>query len=191
MNATHTTQRYPSYLVMVIKAILSSNEKRLLLQEIYTYIKKNYGHVISNHVSWQNSIRHNLSNHGCFYKIRNLNHGASYWGIYSQYIPFFEKGDFSRRWATGPKRRQQSQPLYGMNFQDNSIQSYPRTDSYQTPDYYNSILQRNEPFHNTLFNYYVPTTTTSESYNCDYPSVMLGIPPIDISNSNISLFVIL
>ncbi|KII73047.1 Forkhead box protein B1 [Thelohanellus kitauei] len=180
-----TNQRYPSYLIMVIKAILNSPEKRLLLQDIYKYIKHNYPHVISNHVSWQNSVRHNLSTHGCFYRTRNINRGASFWGIFDHFIPYFEKNDFSRRWATGPKRRQETQPILNSAIQYVKNQMNQAITPYVSQNNMTSFMTRNDQLQYQLWNYYLQNpipvinysqqpaiqTTTAAITTCEQPSI--------------------
>lgn len=170
-------QKCPSYLVMVIQAILSSPEKKMLLQEIYAYIRANYNYVITQHVSWQNSVRHNLSTHGCFFRMRNLNRGASFWGIHPQFIPYFEKGDFSRRWATGPKRKQETPAMFNVQYPEQFNIGTPRMNQYYNNEYLNSLMQRTDLFSNNFLNYYMtnPPQSYSPTPTTNVQTLMVGV----------------
>ena len=61
-----------TFMNMIASAICSSPQKKLSLQEIYHYIMEHHGHFYNfeNRKAWQNAVRHNLSLHECFVKIR-------------------------------------------------------------------------------------------------------------------------
>jgi hypothetical protein len=61
-----------TFMNMIASAISASPQKKLSLQEIYHYIMEHYGHFYNfeNRKAWQNAVRHNLSLHECFVKIR-------------------------------------------------------------------------------------------------------------------------
>ncbi|XP_062508806.1 forkhead box protein G1-like [Corticium candelabrum] len=61
-----------TFMNMIASAIFSSPQKKLSLQEIYHFIVEHYGHFyhFENRKAWQNAVRHNLSLHECFVKIR-------------------------------------------------------------------------------------------------------------------------
>lgn len=73
----HDIDRPPhSYIALISMAILSKNEKKILLNEIYDWVVQNfpyYQHRTDK--SWRNSIRHNLSLNECFIKVGKAGNG--------------------------------------------------------------------------------------------------------------------
>ncbi|XP_064609526.1 hepatocyte nuclear factor 3-gamma-like [Liolophura sinensis] len=89
-----------SYIALISMAIQSSEEKRLLLSEIYQWISENFPYYQSKDKSWRNSVRHNLSLNECFVKNgRSENGKGNYWSIHLANVEDFEQGDFRRRHA--------------------------------------------------------------------------------------------
>ncbi|CAH8597492.1 unnamed protein product [Dicrocoelium dendriticum] len=89
-----------SYIGLIAKAILSTEERRMILSEIYQWIQMNYPYFRSRGPGWRNSIRHNLSLNDCFIKIgRAANGKGHYWGIHPANLHDFLAGDFRRRRA--------------------------------------------------------------------------------------------
>ena len=89
-----------SYIGLIAMAILSSDDKKLVLSEIYQWILDNYAYFRSRGPGWRNSIRHNLSLNDCFVKSgRSANGKGHYWAIHPANLDDFEKGDFRRRRA--------------------------------------------------------------------------------------------
>ena len=89
-----------SYIGLIAMAILSSEDKKLVLSEIYQWILDNYAYFRSRGPGWRNSIRHNLSLNDCFVKSgRSANGKGHYWAIHPANLDDFEKGDFRRRRA--------------------------------------------------------------------------------------------
>jgi len=92
-----------SYIALIAMAILSSDQKKLSLSEIYAYIEENYPYYRRKGPGWRNSIRHNLSLNDCFVKVGRCSNGkGNYWGIHPANFEDFSQGDFRRRRA---KRR--------------------------------------------------------------------------------------
>ncbi|KAI9468929.1 MAG: hypothetical protein EXX96DRAFT_492163, partial [Benjaminiella poitrasii] len=58
-----------SYATLIAHAILSSENRRLTLNEIYQWISKHYPCYSMKDHRWQNSIRHNLSLQKAFVKL--------------------------------------------------------------------------------------------------------------------------
>jgi hypothetical protein len=90
-----------SYIALISMAILTKNDRKILLNEIYDWVIQNfpyYQHRTDK--SWRNSIRHNLSLNECFIKVGKAGNGRGYyWSIHSANINDFKKGDFRRRQA--------------------------------------------------------------------------------------------
>ncbi|CAH8587921.1 unnamed protein product [Schistosoma mattheei] len=58
-----------SYIGLIAKAILSTQERRMILSEIYQWIQLRYPYFSTRGPGWRNSIRHNLSLNDCFIKV--------------------------------------------------------------------------------------------------------------------------
>ncbi|KAI9299621.1 fork head domain-containing protein, partial [Cunninghamella echinulata] len=59
-----------SYATLIAHAILSSEQRRLTLSEIYKWITIHYPYYTMQEHGWQNSIRHNLSLNKGFIRIQ-------------------------------------------------------------------------------------------------------------------------
>lgn len=70
----HQSKSQPSYIGLIAMAILSSNEQKMVLSEVYQWIIDNYPNFRTRGIGWRNSIRHNLSLNDCFIKAgRSIN----------------------------------------------------------------------------------------------------------------------
>lgn len=95
-----------SYIGLIAMAILSSNEQKMVLSDIYQHILDNYPYFRNRGPGWRNSIRHNLSLNDCFIKAgRSANGKGHYWAIHPANIEDFKKGDFRRRKAQRKVRK--------------------------------------------------------------------------------------
>ena len=95
-----------SYISLIATAILSSQDKRLVLSDIYDCVMAKYPYFKSQEKSWRNSIRHNLSLNDCFVKDGRSSLGkGQYWAIHPENYDEFCKGDFRRRRAKRNNRR--------------------------------------------------------------------------------------
>ncbi|CAH8616298.1 unnamed protein product [Schistosoma margrebowiei] len=95
-----------SYIGLIAKAILSTQERRMILSEIYQWIQLRYPYFSTRGPGWRNSIRHNLSLNDCFIKVgRAANGKGHYWGIHPANLKDFLSGDFRRRRAQRKVRR--------------------------------------------------------------------------------------
>ncbi|VDI15905.1 Hypothetical predicted protein [Mytilus galloprovincialis] len=87
-----------SYIALISRAILSTPNKKMLLNDIYQYIMDTFPFYNNNEKAWRNSIRHNLSINECFVKIGRSDKGkGNYWSIRSVCLEDFAKGDYRRR----------------------------------------------------------------------------------------------
>uniref|UniRef100_A0A8C5SCF6 Forkhead box protein M1 n=1 Tax=Laticauda laticaudata TaxID=8630 RepID=A0A8C5SCF6_LATLA len=71
-----------SYMAMIQFAINSTEKKRMMLKDIYTWIEDNFPYF--KHVAkpgWKNSIRHNLSLHDMFVRETSANGKIAFWTI--------------------------------------------------------------------------------------------------------------
>ncbi|XP_072415153.1 forkhead box protein J1-A-like [Chiloscyllium punctatum] len=72
-DITYTTDPYAkppySYATLICLAMKSSDQSKVTLSTIYSWIKHNFCYYRHAEPSWQNSIRHNLSLNKCFQKV--------------------------------------------------------------------------------------------------------------------------
>ncbi|CAO3595450.1 unnamed protein product [Absidia cylindrospora] len=87
---TRRRRRPPhSYASMIAQAILTSQDQKMSLRDIYTWVQQRYPHLYeSNETGWKNTIRHNLSLNRCFYKLPKSSHEkgrgkgkGGYWAV--------------------------------------------------------------------------------------------------------------
>ncbi|KAH9492560.1 Forkhead box protein E4, partial [Bulinus truncatus] len=114
-----------SYIALIAKAILESEQRRLNLGSIYNWIEKHYPFYKNKGQGWRNSVRHNLSLNDCFIKVelnivssevelnivstevelkivsteagRCEDGKGNYWAIHPANIQDFMRGDFRQR----------------------------------------------------------------------------------------------
>lgn len=87
-----------SYAALLGRAILSSPEHRLTLQEIYDWITIVYPYFKRGETTWMNSIRHVLSTTVCFRKVtRDRALGRTLWAIWDEDIECFKNGGFRKQ----------------------------------------------------------------------------------------------
>ncbi|XP_020795717.2 LOW QUALITY PROTEIN: forkhead box Q2 [Boleophthalmus pectinirostris] len=111
-----------SYIALISKAILASQQKKLLLCDIYQWIMDHYPYFKSKDKNWRNSVRHNLSLNECFIKAGRSDNGKGhFWAIHPSNYHDFSKGDYHCRRARRRVRRLAGQvplsasyhPLFG------------------------------------------------------------------------------
>ncbi|XP_061593012.1 forkhead box Q2 [Cololabis saira] len=89
-----------SYIALISKAILESEEKKLLLCDIYQWIMDHYPYFKIKDKNWRNSVRHNLSLNDCFIKAGRSDNGKGhFWAIHPANYQDFSKGDYHCRRA--------------------------------------------------------------------------------------------
>uniref|UniRef100_A0A8C6XV39 Forkhead box protein M1 n=1 Tax=Naja naja TaxID=35670 RepID=A0A8C6XV39_NAJNA len=74
-----------SYMAMIQFAINSTEKKRMMLKDIYTWIEDNFPYF--KHVAkpgWKNSVRHNLSLHDMFVRETSANGKIAFWTIHPE-----------------------------------------------------------------------------------------------------------
>ncbi|XP_036374994.1 forkhead box Q2 [Megalops cyprinoides] len=104
-----------SYIALISMAILASEEKKLLLCDIYQWIMDHYPYFKSKDKNWRNSVRHNLSLNECFVKAGRSDNGKGhFWAIHPANIQDFSKGDYQRRRARRRIRRAAGQLPYSL-----------------------------------------------------------------------------
>lgn len=92
-----TTKPDLSYAALIGRAILSSSEHRLTLQEIYDWITIVYPYYKRGETTWMNSIRHVLSTTIVFRKVpRDRSVGRTLWAIYDEDLECFKDGGFKK-----------------------------------------------------------------------------------------------
>ncbi|KAK5870090.1 hypothetical protein PBY51_024751 [Eleginops maclovinus] len=95
-----------SYIALISKAILASEQKKLLLCDIYQWIMDHYPYFKSKDKNWRNSVRHNLSLNDCFIKAGRSDNGKGhFWAIHPTNYQNFSKGDYHCRKARRRVRR--------------------------------------------------------------------------------------
>ncbi|KAF6723763.1 Forkhead box protein B1 [Oryzias melastigma] len=95
-----------SYIALISRAILSSEDKKLLLCDIYQWIMDRYPYFKSKDKNWRNSVRHNLSLNECFIKAGRSDNGKGhFWAIHPANYQDFSKGDYHCRRARRRVRR--------------------------------------------------------------------------------------
>uniref|UniRef100_A0A665WHD6 Forkhead box Q2 n=1 Tax=Echeneis naucrates TaxID=173247 RepID=A0A665WHD6_ECHNA len=95
-----------SYIALISKAILASEQKKLLLCDIYQWIMDHYPYFKSKDKNWRNSVRHNLSLNDCFIKAGRSDNGKGhFWAIHPSNYHDFSNGDYHCRRARRRARR--------------------------------------------------------------------------------------
>lgn len=125
-----------SYAQLIVQAISSAQDRQLTLNEIYSYITKNYPFYRTADRGWQNSIRHNLSLNRHFVKVPRPQEEpgkGSFWRIDSQSESKLIEQAFRRR-------RQRGVPCFRAPYGGPSSRSAPASPSHSgisglvTPD---------------------------------------------------------
>ena len=87
-----------SFIALIAKAIMSSQEKKMLLNDIYQWILDNHPYYGTAQCAWKISVRYNLSTNECFVKGRPAPNGRGfYWSIHPTCRELFLRGQFERR----------------------------------------------------------------------------------------------
>ncbi|XP_061894682.1 forkhead box Q2 [Entelurus aequoreus] len=87
-----------SYIALISKAILASEQKKLLLCDIYQWIMDHFPYFKSKDKNWRNSVRHNLSLNDCFVKAGRSDNGKGhFWAIHPSNYQDFSNEDYHCR----------------------------------------------------------------------------------------------
>ncbi|XP_071108020.1 forkhead box protein D5-C-like [Haliotis cracherodii] len=154
-----------SYIALISMAILSTEGKKMLLSDIYSYIMDNFPYYNNKDKAWRNSIRHNLSLNECFVKSGRADNGkGNYWSIHPACIDDFSRGDFRRRQA---RRRARKNSLSRDTCVSNLPLSYrynlgyvPMTPSTVGTPTYRPCYSPPSPVYATQTSFYCPPVST-------------------------------
>ena len=58
-----------TFVGLIVKAILSTKDLRMVPSEIYEWIEGNYAYFRNRGPSWMKSVRYNLTTYSCFIKV--------------------------------------------------------------------------------------------------------------------------
>ncbi|XP_075422439.1 forkhead box protein J1.2-like isoform X2 [Ascaphus truei] len=98
---TNTNVKPPySYASLICMAMEASQQRKLTLSAIYTWITHNFCYYRHADPSWQNSIRHNLSLNKCFLKVprgKDEPGKGGFWQMDPRYADMFVNGVLKRR----------------------------------------------------------------------------------------------
>lgn len=128
-----------SYIGLIGMCILSTPEKRMVLNDIYQYILDHYPYYRNRGSGWRNSVRHNLSLNECFQKAgRAANGKGHYWTIHPANMEDFMNGDFRRRRAQRKVRRWNNMDVPSDESDDESTEDANRP---PLPEHFKRSLQ--------------------------------------------------
>ncbi|XP_067270931.1 forkhead box Q2 [Pseudorasbora parva] len=123
-----------SYIALISMAILDSEEKKLLLCDIYQWIMDRYPYFKSKDKNWRNSVRHNLSLNECFIKAGRSDNGKGhFWAIHPANFQDFSNGDYHRRRARRRIRRVTGQLPLGLPAHYQTLGRLKRTPCWCCP----------------------------------------------------------
>ena len=96
-NGKNADKTSPPYLKMIAESIMASPMKRVMLSQVYSYVKQRYQKFTGSKRSWKHSVRRNLSSNKCFRKCGRALSGRGYiWEIHPACLQMFQCGSFIR-----------------------------------------------------------------------------------------------
>ncbi|KAI7791323.1 forkhead box Q2 [Triplophysa rosa] len=123
-----------SYIALISMAILDSEEKKLLLCDIYQWIMDRYPYFKSKEKNWRNSVRHNLSLNECFIKAGRSDNGKGhFWAIHPANFQDFSNGDYHRRRARRRIRKVTGQLPFALPAHYQTLSRLKRTPCWCCP----------------------------------------------------------
>ena len=143
------------YMEMIAKSILTSADQKLVLLQIYSYIRHKYPNFTETNRSWKNSVRHNLSTNPCFIKSGRAPNGRGFfWTIHPGCRPSFSKGNFHRRDAIRGVQnfRVGVQSRHSLNHHNRTEPPQLNTQTLRTSNknYYTNKQQDRKRYQNTI-----------------------------------------
>ncbi|XP_067664929.1 forkhead box protein D5-like [Haliotis asinina] len=158
-----------SYIALISMAILSTEGKKMLLSDIYSYIMDNFPYYNNKDKAWRNSIRHNLSLNECFVKSGRADNGkGNYWSIHTACIDDFSRGDFRRRQA---RRRARKNSLS----RDTCVSNLPLSYRYNLGYVPMTPTTVGTPTYGPYYSPPSPVYATQTSFY--YPPASVGVTP--------------
>ncbi|KAI8636082.1 fork head domain-containing protein [Parasitella parasitica] len=144
-----------SYSSLIAQAILESENERMTLRDIYTWIAARYPALYNaEDTGWQNTIRHNLSLNRCFKKVpktesaADANHRGKggYWTIDPTHMGKFRNGAFTKGASAFMRKKPAAAPSPPLNLLDTSVLSVVNSTVKHSKDVTNSTPpSNNEP----------------------------------------------
>ncbi|KAG2236121.1 hypothetical protein INT48_006137 [Thamnidium elegans] len=127
-----------SYSSLIAQAILESENERMTLKNIYTWITSRYPALYNEKdTGWQNTIRHNLSLNRCFKKISKaemdgIKGKGGYWTIDPTHMEKFKNGAFVRGSSSLLRRKPANRNYLSSNSPDTPVSSQSDTTTNST-----------------------------------------------------------
>ena len=163
-----------SYIALIVMAIQASEEKRLTLSEIYSFLQKNFPFFRGSYTGWKNSVRHNLSLNECFRKLpkgMGTKPGKGhYWTLDAAAEFMFEEGSFRRR-PRGYRRKCQALQQAGIVGSASGL-SRLFTNGFP-PSTYPYASSTSTSTQQTYYSTYEPTGETAQEF---YPQFYNAYP---------------
>lgn len=175
-----------TFLELIVRAIMESPTQMLYLQEIYDSLEWKYPYFQVAEPSWKNSVRHNLSMHPCFIKMKPCEKRKGfYWGIHQANLPDFRHGKFGRRLIKTRVRefnqRQERENLIPNSCPQMSFKNgMGKTNSDTHPlAHYDGLPQSSAPFNSKITaNSPFSSVPNVFSFPLTSSTVQTGLPPV-------------
>ncbi|XP_039224468.1 forkhead box protein M1 isoform X1 [Crotalus tigris] len=136
-----------SYMAMIQFAINSTEKKRMMLKDIYTWIEDHFPYF--RHVAkpgWKNSVRHNLSLHDMFVRETSANGKIAFWTIHpeaNRYLTLDQVFKQQKRPTLDLQKNAKGTKMEAQISRPRIKPLLPRVSSYMVPVHFPT----SEPFH--------------------------------------------